>query len=196
LQLILEDPSLKFSELIQALEREAYKESRNGTLSDFGYPNTTWESAIKSAEDLYRIIYSHLIAGRTDSADPLSAFSYNYTVNYLNKSDDLVTYNEDGFNILFDDLNKQLFELSSYKLLVANSAKQLISKQNIISTRLLFNIAEKFSRCFNPTVEKKEWEGFKEFANELADLTKNDSELSKLKSVDKIFTDLEQFKLR
>lgn len=196
LQLILEDPSLKFSELIQALEREAYKESRNGTLSDFGYPNTTWESAIKSAEDLYRIIYSHLIAGRTDSADPLSAFSYNYTVNYLNKSDDLVTYNEDGFNILFDDLNKQLFELSSYKLLVANSAKQLISKQNIVSTRLLFNVAEKFSRYFKPTVEKQEWEGFKEFANELADLTKNDSELSKLKSVDKIFTDLEQFKLR
>lgn len=196
LQLILEDPSLKFSELIQALEREAYKESRNGTLSDFGYPNTTWESAIKSAEDLYRIIYSHLVAGRTDSADPLSAFSYNYTVNYLNKSDDLVTYNEDGFNILFDDLNKQLFELSTYKLLVANSAKQLISKQNIVSTRLLFNVAEKFSRYFKPTVEKQEWEGFKEFADELADLTKNDSELSKLKSVDKIFTDLEQFKLR
>lgn len=195
LQISLNDKNLKFSTLIEALEKQAYKESSNGTLQNFGYPDTTWEQAIKHAENLALILSSHLSAALTNLNDPTLAFGYNYTKNYLDNSDEYVTYTEEGYNILAQDLYKQIKQLGIYKKMVQNNASQLLSSQYAIGAQQLYNIAHRLKLYFKADFDSddsilKSWENSREFINILEELDPSvgDSDLSKLVSHGGILT--------
>jgi hypothetical protein len=94
------------TDLVTALQAEAYKAASSGTLAEFGYDDVTWEEAIKHAEQLINILSSHLVAGRTDDINPTLPFGYNYTINKLIPESELVTYDVNTYNVLAQDLNK------------------------------------------------------------------------------------------
>lgn len=194
-QLVLNDDSIKFSTLIEALESQAYTLSQTGTLSEFGFPDVTWEQAMTHANDLLSIASSHLVAGRSDLNDPLSPFGYNYTVNYLQKNQDLVTFTRDGFNVLQNDLNKLRNELRVYKSLVRNSASQLLNSQYPIAVNFINQLTTALHNTFfglSVDPEKPEevqqlenWTGIAEFKETISQL--KDS-MNGLINVDGIFT--------
>lgn len=194
-QLTLKDDNIKFSTLINALESQAYQLSKTGKLTEFGFPEVTWEEAIRHAEGLLDIAISHLSAGRTDLSNPDSPFGYNYTVNYLQKNNNLVTYNIDGFNILFNDLQKLQKELLVYRRLARNSAAQLLNSQYQIATNVLNNIITALHNVFQglntEPKELKNWEGSDKFKSVLDDLISSD--IKTLINVEGLFTPEQKF---
>lgn len=201
-QLALKDDSIKFSTLISALESQAYKLSNSGTLNEFGFPNTTWEEAIQHVEGLGNVLLSHLSAGRTDLIDPTAPWGYNYTVNELTKSEDLVTYTIDGFNILYSDLEKQMTSLGIYKRMVRNSASQLLNSQYNIQSSILHRLVSNLKSIFftlsaDPDDTLGNWEKYLEFKQTLLELLPDsgNSDLETLVGNTELFTDQDKLRL-
>ena len=201
-QLTLKDPSIKFSTLVSALEAQAFKLSNSGTLNEFGFPSITWEEAIQHAEDLGNVTLSHLAAARTDLTDPQMPWGYNYTVNQLTKSDDLVTYTVDGFNLLYSDLEKQMNSLSIYKRMVRNSASQLLNSQYNTQTAILHRLVSDLKSIFftlstDPDNALQSWAKADEFKQALLTLLPDSgtSDLETLKEHQGLFTDQDKLRI-
>ena len=201
-QLTLKDSSIKFSTLVSALEAQAFKLSNSGTLNEFGFPAVTWEEAIQHAEDLGNVTLSHLAAARTDLTDPQMPWGYNYTVNQLTKSDDLVTYTVDGFNMLYSDLEKQMNSLSIYKRMVRNSASQLLNSQYNTQASILHRLVSDLKSIFftlstDPDNALQNWEKADEFKQALLTLLPESgtSDLETLKEHKGLFTDQDKLRI-
>lgn len=168
-QAVLGDKSIKYSDLITALQEEAYKSASSGTLAEFGYDDVTWEDSIKHFEELINILSSHLSAGRTDDINPMNPFGYNYTVNELIPDAGLVTYDVDTYNVLAQDLSKLSNELKFYKRIVQINENNLFSTQPKVAVERLFRITEGLKLMFPIDVDVPDWEGYKELGSIIAE---------------------------
>lgn len=182
-QLVLEDSSIKLTDLVTALQSEAYKAASSGTLAEFGYDNVTWEEAIKHAEQLINILASHLAAGRTDDINPTLPFGYNYTINKLIPESELVTYDVNTYNVLAQDLNKLQTELQFYKRIIQINENNLFALQPKVAVERLFRITEGLKLMFRPDVDVQDWEGYQEFANAISAAHTTLSELFRTQGV-------------
>ena len=182
-QLVLEDSSIKLTDLVTALQAETYKAASSGTLAEFGYDDVTWEEAINHAEQLINILASHLAAGRTDDINPTLPFGYNYTINKLIPESELVTYDVNTYNVLAQDLNKLQTELQFYKRIIQINENNLFALQPKVAVERLFRITEGLKLMFRPDVDVQDWEGYQEFINAISAAHTSLSELFRTQGV-------------
>lgn len=194
-QVSLKDDSIKVSQLMSALENQAYKTSMNGNLAEFGYDDS-YEEAIKHTEDLIKIAMSHLSAARTDDFNYDKPFGYNQTVNELEGNDNLVTIDINQHNVLAQDLYKLSKDLSMYKRLVELNNNTLFSKQPKIASKSLQKTIQSLKLMISTDVDiPDDWKDREKLCKGIEDLY-NSEELSSLVQEDKQFNDDDLIKLR